>query len=280
VMPRQGHLDGLKRIYGFLKKHPDGAIWFRTGIPDHEAIKMPETYDWAYLVHGEQHEDLPRNLPIPRGLPVMITTYEDANLMHDLLTGRSVTGCIHFVNQTPVYWFSMKQNSVETATYGSEFVAARLATEQIMDLNYTLRSLDVPIDGPAWMFEDNQSVITSSTIPHSSLNKRHNVLSYHRVREAISSKVMYFLHVTRVYNPVDVLTKALPWITFWPLVQQLLFWKGERVNAKRTTPISDIRDYEGRQIAEDSCDSATRSGKRKPSPSGPSVSSKSCGTSF
>jgi hypothetical protein len=98
-----------------------------------------------------------------------------------------VTGCIHSVNQTPVYWFSKKQNSVETAMYGSEFVAARLATEQIMDLKYTLRSLGVPIDGLAWIFGDNQSVITSSTMLHSSLNKRHNALSYHRVREAIAS---------------------------------------------------------------------------------------------
>jgi hypothetical protein len=123
---------------------------------------------------------------------------------------------------------------VETARYGSEFVAARLATEQIMDLMYTLRSLGVPIDGPAWMFGDNQSVITSSTIPYSSLNKRHNVLSYQKVRKAIVSKVMYFLHVPGVYNPANVLTKALPWIMFWSLAQPLLFWKGETARAKMT----------------------------------------------
>jgi hypothetical protein len=144
-----------------------------------------------------------------------------------------------FGDQTPVYWFS-KKHSVDTATCGSEFVAARLATEQIMDLKYTLRILGVPIDGPPWMFGDDQSVITSSTILHSSLNKRHNALSYHRVREAIASKLMYFLHLPGVYNPADVLTKALPWITFWPLVQPLQFWKGATVKAKRTTPIAEI----------------------------------------
>ncbi len=45
-----------------------------------------------------------------------------------------------------------------------------------MDLRYTLRMLGIPIDGNAYMFGDNQSVITSSTIPHFSLNKRHNAL--------------------------------------------------------------------------------------------------------
>jgi hypothetical protein len=62
---------------------------------------------------------------------------------------------------------------------GSEFVAARLATKQIMDLRCTLRSFGAPLDGKACMLCDNESVITSSTVPHSSLNKRHNALSYH-----------------------------------------------------------------------------------------------------
>jgi hypothetical protein len=32
----------------------------------------------------------------------------------------------------------------------------------------------------------------------------------------------------------------LPWIEFWPLAQPLLFWKGETVKAKQTTPIAEI----------------------------------------
>jgi hypothetical protein len=138
-----------------------------------------------------------------------------------------MSGIIHLVNQTPIQWFCKKQNVVETATYGSEFMVARQATEQIMDLRYTLRMMGIPIDGPSWMFGDNQSVITSSTIPHSSLNKRHNALSYHRVREAISAEILYFLHIDGKLNPSDVLTKFLAWAKFWPLIQPMLFWKGE-----------------------------------------------------
>jgi hypothetical protein len=65
-----GRFDIHEAIYGFLRKHPDGTITLRTGIPDHEAIKMPETYAWAYSLYGKQPKELPRNLPIPRGLPV------------------------------------------------------------------------------------------------------------------------------------------------------------------------------------------------------------------
>ena len=58
----------------------------------------------------------------------------DANLNHCLATGRSVPGCLHFVNHTPIDSYSKGQATVETATYGSEFVSSRIATEQIIDL--------------------------------------------------------------------------------------------------------------------------------------------------
>jgi len=49
----------------------------------------------------------------------------DANLMNDMTTRKSVTGILHLLNKTPIDWYSKKQPTVETATFGSEFVAAR-----------------------------------------------------------------------------------------------------------------------------------------------------------
>ena len=62
----------------------------------------------------------------------------DANLNHCLATGRSVTGCLHFVTHTQIDSFSKRQATVETAKYESEFVASKTATEQIIDLRHTL----------------------------------------------------------------------------------------------------------------------------------------------
>jgi hypothetical protein len=52
-----------------------------------------------------QMRKLPPEMPTPRGNPVHTTTFEDANFMHDLTTGRFCTGSLHLVNQTPVEWF-------------------------------------------------------------------------------------------------------------------------------------------------------------------------------
>ena len=67
---------------------------------------------------------MPDDAPAALGKPVMLTHYVDVNLYHDLITGRSVTGILHLVNKTPVDWYSKKQGTVKTATYGSEFSAA------------------------------------------------------------------------------------------------------------------------------------------------------------
>jgi len=122
---------------------------------------------------------------------------------------------------------SKRQGQVETATYGSEFVAARTSVEQIIDLRYTLRMLGVPLDGQSWLFGDNRSVITSSTLPHSTLSKRWNALSYHRVREAVAADFIRFEYVQSKDNPSDILTKQLDGYTFWTHVDTLLFRYGD-----------------------------------------------------
>ena len=43
----------------------------------------------------------------------------------------------------------------------------------------------VPIHGPADVFCDNNSVVQSSTTPASVINKKHNAVSFHNVREKI-----------------------------------------------------------------------------------------------
>jgi hypothetical protein len=151
----------------------------------------------------------------------------DANLMHDIVTGCSVTGVLHLINQTPIDWFSKKQATVEMATYGSEFVAARTCVEQIIDLHNVLRYLGVPICNKSYVFGDNESVVNSSSILHSKLHKRHTALSFHRVREAVAAKIIGFYFTEDENNPADILSKHWGYQQVWKLLHPLLFWQGE-----------------------------------------------------
>ena len=55
--------------------------------------------------------------------------FVDADHADDLLTRRSRTGFIVFLNGVPIYWSSKKQTSYETSTFSSEVVAMKQATE-------------------------------------------------------------------------------------------------------------------------------------------------------
>jgi len=58
--------------------------------------------DWSNTPYADTREEFPKNLPLARGKPVLMTTFTDANLMHDVLSGESVTGVLHFFNKTPI----------------------------------------------------------------------------------------------------------------------------------------------------------------------------------
>ena len=149
--PRKGHLERLQRIYGYVMKTKHYSTRYRTEAPDYSYLPDMK-YDWSYTVYGNVQEIIPNICPNPLGKSVTTTTTLDANLLHCLATGASLTACLHFCNHTPTDWYSKKQAIVESVPCGSGFVAAKTATEQIMDMRYTLRYLGVPIKSKSYMF--------------------------------------------------------------------------------------------------------------------------------
>jgi hypothetical protein len=66
-------------------------------------------HDWTYSVSGQVEELLPVGAPEPLGNYVTLSHYVDANLMHDVATGRSVTGILHLIN-VKISLFSTENN--------------------------------------------------------------------------------------------------------------------------------------------------------------------------
>jgi hypothetical protein len=114
----------------------------------------------------------------------------DANLMHDGVMERSVTGILHLVNKTPIEWYSKKQATVETATYGSEFIALHVCVEQIIGQHNTLKYLRVPIRDKCYMFGDNSSMADSSMQLNAKLRMWHT--------KTIASGILGFYFLSEV----------------------------------------------------------------------------------
>ena len=112
-------------------------------------------------------EVLPKNMPQPRGVGFVMWSYVDAYHAGDSITRRSRTGFLVYLNCAPVYWMSKKQTSVDTSSFGSEFVAMKQCTKYIRGLWYKLQMIGITCTSPAFIFGNNQSVLANTTIPDS-----------------------------------------------------------------------------------------------------------------
>ena len=143
--------------------------------------------------------------------------------MHDVLSGKAVTGVLHFYNKTPIDSYSKKQATTETSTYGSEFVSCRTCVEHTIDHRNYLQYLGVPVAEKDMMWGDNESQIHSAAIPHAKLHKRHNILSFHFVRSILSQGYIHLMHIKSEFNCSDILTKHWGYNSVWQHILQPLF---------------------------------------------------------
>ena len=77
------------------------------------------------------------------------------------------------------------------------------------------------------MVEDNESAVNSSMSPKGKIYKRRVDLSFHRVREAMSAKIIPYHFINVKINPSDILSKYWAHHCVWPTLKPLLFWKGD-----------------------------------------------------
>ena len=68
---------------------------------------------------------------------------------------RSQTGVLIFINKAPIHWYSKKQPSVDTSTFGAELCAMKVGVEMMEALRYNLGMFGVPLEGAANVFCDN-----------------------------------------------------------------------------------------------------------------------------
>ena len=186
-IPRRGHLEAIYHIFAYLKKHENGArIVFDPKTPVTDERVFNSKPDWRDF-YGDVSEEMPQDMPEPKGKSVVVSCIVDANHAGNVITRRSHTGIIIYVQNAPIIWFLKRQNTVESSSFGSEFVVLRTAKDMIVALCYKLRMFDVPMDGPANVLCDNNGVVKNTTIPESMLPKKHNAINYHAIRSGRSS---------------------------------------------------------------------------------------------
>jgi len=134
-----------------------------------------------------------------------------------------MTGIIVFLNGATVKWYSKWQNTVESSTFGSEFVALKIAMEMNCAICYKLWMMGVPIKGPSYVLGDNQGVIQNVMNPVLQLSKHHNSIAYHKCREEVAAGAALLAYEPGKENCSDGLTKILVGQNFRKFLEATLY---------------------------------------------------------
>lgn len=194
-------------MFAYLKDHLRSRLVFDDREPVFDERRFQKC-DWKDFYPDAKDVD-PPDMPEPKGKEVFMSCFVDAYHAGCLVTMRSHTGMIIFLKRAPVLWFSKRQNTVESSTFGLEIVALRISIELVEGLICKLKMMGVPLAGVCNVFCDNQSVVTNITRPESPIKKKHNSITYHRAREAIAAEIIRVAKEDSETNLADILTKLL-----------------------------------------------------------------------
>ena len=162
------------------------------------------------------------------GKPVMITIFVDANLMADLTTGISHTRIIHLMNKTLIEWKSKSHSGVKSATYVSEYDAAYICTDHIVDLCNTLFYIGVPIhmvNGSynSWICGDSLLVFNSTVLIDSKTQYCYHILNYHLTKESQAEGIIKFVHMNGNENNANTTIESRVSNTWFLLMKPIIF---------------------------------------------------------
>jgi hypothetical protein len=119
--PRHGHLAAVIHLFAYLKKEKRDKLVFDPTPMNHG---RPLHMDWADF-YKPKKEMFPPDMPEPHGNAVQMTFFVDSDHADDVVNRRSRTGVLIYVNRSPIVFYSKKQGSIETSSFGSELSAMK-----------------------------------------------------------------------------------------------------------------------------------------------------------
>ena len=193
MAPREGDLQAVLHMFAYLNTHNRSTLVLDPSFINH-GVELD--CHWAPF-YPDAREEIPANAPKPLGKAVQVTVFVDSEHAGDLITRRSWTGILIYVNRAPIIWYSKCQNGVETSTFGLDFTALKTDIEMIKGLRFKCHMMGVPLDGPAHVRIDNMSVVNNT------LRKKSNALC----QREYASEMCHIVYEPSQTNLADILTK-------------------------------------------------------------------------
>ena len=130
ALPWQGHLEMVYHVFAYLNRHKNSKIVFDLTTVELANPNVFKKVDWSDICDIEDiKEELPPRMPKPQGRSVKMSVFVDADHAGNKVTRQLHTGVLIFLQNALTVWYSKRQNTVESSTFGSEFVAMQIAKD-------------------------------------------------------------------------------------------------------------------------------------------------------
>ena len=140
--------------------------------------------------------------------------YSDSSHNEDPDDGKSTTGHIFYLGDSPISWCSQKQDTVALSSCEAEFMAGTEAARQAIWLQDLLSEVTGEPCETVLIRIDNQSAIALTRNPVFHGKSKHIHKRYHFIRECVENGQVEVEHVPGEEQKADILTKALGRIKF------------------------------------------------------------------
>ena len=171
VTPNTSHMNAVKRIFRYLKGHPNLGLWYSTDSP----------FD--------------------------LVAYTDSDYAGASLDRKSTTGGCQFLGSRLISWQCKKQTIVANSTTEAEYVAAASCCgqvlwiqNQLLDFGYNFMHTKIYIDNNSTICIIKNHVLHSRT--------KHIEIRHHFIRDCNEKRLIQMVKIHTDFNVADLLTKA------------------------------------------------------------------------
>ena len=176
--PRESHGKALKQVLRYLKGSCDLGLKYKYGGPQE------------------------------------VVGYSDSSHNTDPDDGRSTTGHLFCLGDTPISWCSQKQDVVALSSCEAEYMAATEAAKQAIWLQELMSEITGRRVQRTMIRVDNKSAIALAKNPVFHRRSKHIHKRFHFIRECVERELIDVEHVPGAEQRADILTKALARIKF------------------------------------------------------------------